>query len=146
MFRPMIAVVALRPSSWCMPVEPAVRLCRRCGLPVTIGPAHSGQWNPTEAVYMHSPQITRLHRWQLTPARRSGCQAQVSPSVGLLTGRTVPAAGLHPMSVGSWNQSRTMTGIDRGSVTQANIIRIASSPVVVACRTPASWRMVAPGP
>ncbi|MXW95341.1 MAG: hypothetical protein F4110_07435 [Acidimicrobiaceae bacterium] len=35
---------------------------------------HSGQWKPTEAWCMQSTQISRSHRWQLTPPRRSGCR------------------------------------------------------------------------
>lgn len=33
--------------------------------------AHSGHWNPTDAVIMQLGQIGRLQRWQVTPARRS---------------------------------------------------------------------------
>jgi hypothetical protein len=33
---------------------------------------HFGHWNPTEAGFMHSPQIGRLHRWQVIPVDRSG--------------------------------------------------------------------------
>jgi hypothetical protein len=32
---------------------------------------HAGQWKPTEAGIMQSPQMGRPQRWQLTPARRS---------------------------------------------------------------------------
>jgi hypothetical protein len=35
---------------------------------------HVGHWNPTEAGFMHSPQIGRLHRWQEMPVIRSGCR------------------------------------------------------------------------
>ena len=35
---------------------------------------HSGQWKPTDAWCMQSGQIGRSHRWQITPARRSGCR------------------------------------------------------------------------
>ncbi|MEZ5203726.1 MAG: hypothetical protein R2701_04885 [Acidimicrobiales bacterium] len=34
--------------------------------------AHSGQWNPTEAWCMQLGQMGRSHRWQITPAGRSG--------------------------------------------------------------------------
>jgi hypothetical protein len=34
--------------------------------------ASSGQWKPIGAWIMHSVQIGRLQRWQLTDARRSG--------------------------------------------------------------------------
>jgi hypothetical protein len=34
----------------------------------------SGQWNPTDAWCMHAGQIGRSQRWQITPARRSGCR------------------------------------------------------------------------
>jgi hypothetical protein len=34
--------------------------------------AHSGQWKPTDAWFMHAGQIDRSQRWQRTPARRSG--------------------------------------------------------------------------
>ena len=33
---------------------------------------HLGHWNPTDAGFMHSPQIGRLQRWQLMPVERSG--------------------------------------------------------------------------
>jgi hypothetical protein len=33
---------------------------------------HLGHWNPTDAGFMHSPQIGRLHRWQVMPVDRSG--------------------------------------------------------------------------
>src|SRR5690348_6154077 len=33
---------------------------------------HSGQWKPTDAWTMQLGQMKRLHRWQLTPAERSG--------------------------------------------------------------------------
>jgi hypothetical protein len=36
--------------------------------------AHSGQWNPTDAWFMHDGQMGRLQRWQRTPARRSPCR------------------------------------------------------------------------
>jgi hypothetical protein len=35
---------------------------------------HSGQWKPTDAVFMQSGQIGRSQRWQITPARRSPCR------------------------------------------------------------------------
>ena len=35
---------------------------------------HSGQWNPTDAWCMHWGQMGRSQRWQITPARRSGCR------------------------------------------------------------------------
>jgi len=62
-----------------------------------VGAAHSGQWKPTEAVFMHRAQILRSHRWHRTPARLSGCQWQVSVSDVGSIGRTVPAA---PVSAG----------------------------------------------
>ncbi len=36
--------------------------------------AHSGQWKPTDAWFMHRGQIGRSHRWQITPAGWSGCR------------------------------------------------------------------------
>ena len=33
-----------------------------------------GQWNPTDAWCMHWGQMGRSQRWQITPARRSGCR------------------------------------------------------------------------
>ena len=35
---------------------------------------HFGHWKPTEAGFMHSPQIGRWHRWQEMPVIRSGCR------------------------------------------------------------------------
>ncbi|GLV76918.1 hypothetical protein Shyhy02_49180 [Streptomyces hygroscopicus subsp. hygroscopicus] len=35
---------------------------------------HSGQWNPTEALIMHSGQIGRSQRVQLMPVSRCGCR------------------------------------------------------------------------
>jgi len=31
-----------------------------------------GHWKPTDAGFMHSPQIGRWHRWQEIPVIRSG--------------------------------------------------------------------------
>jgi hypothetical protein len=36
--------------------------------------AHSGQWKPTDAWFMHDGQMGRSQRWQRTPARRSPCR------------------------------------------------------------------------
>jgi hypothetical protein len=36
--------------------------------------AHSGQWKPTEAWFMHAGQMGRSQRWHRTPARRSPCR------------------------------------------------------------------------
>ncbi len=33
---------------------------------------HFGHWNPTDAEFMHSPQIGRWQRWQEMPVVRSG--------------------------------------------------------------------------
>ncbi|RPK62141.1 hypothetical protein EES43_14095 [Streptomyces sp. ADI96-02] len=35
---------------------------------------HSGHWNPTEALTMHSVQIGRSQRVHLIPVSRSGCR------------------------------------------------------------------------
>ena len=35
---------------------------------------HFGQWKPTDAGFMHSPQIGRWQRWQEIPVIRSGCR------------------------------------------------------------------------
>jgi hypothetical protein len=55
-------VVARPRMTW--PAE----MVRDCFAPVF---AHSGHWNPTDAVTMQLGQMGRLHRWQVTPARRS---------------------------------------------------------------------------
>ena len=41
---------------------------------VREAPAQSAQWNPTDAVRMHSGQIGRAQRWQATAARTAGCR------------------------------------------------------------------------
>lgn len=33
---------------------------------------HVGHWKPTDAAFMHSPQIGRWQRWQEMPVCRSG--------------------------------------------------------------------------
>jgi hypothetical protein len=33
---------------------------------------HEGHWNPTDAGFIHSPQIARWQRWQEMPVIRSG--------------------------------------------------------------------------
>jgi hypothetical protein len=35
---------------------------------------HLGHWNPTDAAFMHSPQIGLEQRWQEIPVWRSGCR------------------------------------------------------------------------
>jgi len=49
----------------------AVRGCRTVDRPDAM---HFGHWNPTEAGFMHSPQIGRLQRRQEMPVIRSGCR------------------------------------------------------------------------
>ena len=34
-------------------------------------PTHRGHWKPTDAGFMHSPQIGRPHRWHEMPVCRS---------------------------------------------------------------------------
>jgi hypothetical protein len=35
---------------------------------------HFGQWKPTDAGFMHSPQMGLWQRWQEIPVIRSGCR------------------------------------------------------------------------
>jgi hypothetical protein len=46
------------------------------GVRAELRPAatQDGHWNPTDAAFMHSPQIGLRHRWQEMPVRRSGCR------------------------------------------------------------------------
>jgi hypothetical protein len=44
------------------------------GLERAASRTHAGHWNPTDAWAMQLGQIGRPQRWQLTPARRSGCR------------------------------------------------------------------------
>ena len=121
---------------------------------------------------MQRAQMRRSQRWHRTPARFWGCQWQTSASGGESIGEqyrpglrtpvrpgwpTGPQSPTHsgggeiprPASRrgrGDRPQRRMMTGTQAGSVTQAKNINWGSLPVMVAWRTPVSWRITEPGP
>ena len=95
----------------------------------------------------HAVGTVETHRRRMHAQRADPTLTPLTPNASPVLRMPMAGLGINSrLRLDHGGQNRMMTGTPPGSVTQANSRNCGSSPVMVAWRTPVSWKIVAPGP